>query len=106
MKEESHGAELNRAEPESEPSTSLVLRWNFLNGGAKLHVPTVSKGVISSSAEEIPKTFVNIGDCSGLAPLDATGQNAGIHLRRDHGGQDGGSGGARTRNLCRDRAAL
>jgi len=50
----------------------------------------------TSGGPEVVKTLVNIGDCHGLASLGTTGQNAG----------NGGSGGARTRNLCRDRAAL
>src|SRR5580692_1720712 len=56
----------------------------------------VSSAVTMSSGPEVVKTLVNIGDCHGLAQLDASSQNAG----------NGGSGGARTRNLCRDRAAL
>ena len=56
----------------------------------------VSLAVTTSFGPEVVKTLVNIGDCHGLAQLDASGQNAG----------NGGSGGARTRNLCRDRAAL
>ena len=56
----------------------------------------VSLAVTTSSGPEVVKTLVNIGDCHGLAQVGATGQNAG----------NGGSGGARTRNLCRDRAAL
>jgi len=45
---------------------------------------------------EVAQTPVNIGVCRVLASCGTTGQNA----------ETGGSGGARTRNLCRDRAAL
>jgi len=50
----------------------------------------------TSGGPEVDKTPVNKGDCRVLTLPVATGQNAG----------NGGSGGARTRNLCRDRAAL
>jgi len=56
----------------------------------------VALPVTTSAGPEVVKTLVNIGDCHGLASLGTTGQIAG----------NGGSGGARTRNLCRDRAAL
>ena len=56
----------------------------------------VTLPVTTNGAAEVAETFVNIGVCHGLASSGTTGQNAG----------NGGSGGARTRNLCRDRAAL
>jgi len=56
----------------------------------------VSLPVTTSAGPEVAKTLVNIGDCHVLALPGTTGHNAG----------NGGSGGARTRNLCRDRAAL
>jgi hypothetical protein len=56
----------------------------------------VTLPVTTSTGPEVVKTLVNIDVCHGLASLDATGPNA----------RNGGSGGARTRNLCRDRAAL
>ena len=56
----------------------------------------VSSPVATGRGTERAKSLVNIDDYHGLALLDTTGQNAG----------NGGSGGARTRNLCRDRAAL
>jgi len=56
----------------------------------------VSQPVTTSTGPEVVKPIVNIGDCHGLTLPVTTGQN----------GENGGSGGARTRNLCRDRAAL
>ena len=62
--------------------------------GASGH--TVALGGTTSSGPEVAQTLVSQGLCHGLALPVTTGQNAG----------NGGSGGARTRNLCRDRAAL
>jgi hypothetical protein len=56
----------------------------------------VSLPVTTSCGPEVAKTLVNQGVCHGLAQSVTTGHDAG----------NGGSGGARTRNLCRDRAAL
>ena len=56
----------------------------------------VALPVTTSSGPEVAQTLVNQGVCHGLALPVTTGQKAG----------NGGSGGARTRNLCRDRAAL
>jgi hypothetical protein len=56
----------------------------------------VALPVTTSAGPEVAQTVVNQGLCHGLALPVTTGQNAG----------NGGSGGARTRNLCRDRAAL
>jgi integrase len=70
---------------------SLIASQNLGAGGQNVSLP-----VTTSAGAEVVKTIVNIGDCHGLASSVTTGQNAG----------NGGSGGARTRNLCRDRAAL
>ena len=56
----------------------------------------VSQPVTTSCGLDSDKTFANIGDCHVLTLPVATGHEMG----------NGGSGGARTRNLCRDRAAL
>ena len=52
--------------------------------------------VTTSGGNETHKSVANIGGSHILTLTVTTGQNAG----------NGGSGGARTRNLCRDRAAL
>ncbi len=56
----------------------------------------VSLPVTTSGGPEVAKSLANSGESHILALPVALGQNVG----------DGGSGGARTRNLCRDRAAL
>jgi hypothetical protein len=56
----------------------------------------VSLPVTTSCGPEVAQTLVNQGVCHSLALPVTMGQKAG----------NGGSGGARTRNLCRDRAAL
>jgi integrase len=56
----------------------------------------VSLPVTTSSGPEVSKTLVNIGESHVVALPVTTGHSVG----------NGGSGGARTRNLCRDRAAL
>ncbi len=50
----------------------------------------------TGAGPEVAQTPVNTGDCHVLALPVTMGQNL----------ENGGSGGARTRNLCRDRAAL
>ena len=56
----------------------------------------VALPVTTSSGPEVVKTLVNIGESHIVALPVTMGQIVG----------NGGSGGARTRNLCRDRAAL
>ncbi len=56
----------------------------------------VALAVTTGGGEDVGETIANIGDCRVLTPGVTTG----------HSGENGGSGGARTRNLCRDRAAL
>jgi integrase len=56
----------------------------------------VSRPVATNGGEKEEKTVVAIGQSHVLTLPVATGQNV----------ENGGSGGARTRNLCRDRAAL
>ena len=56
----------------------------------------VSPAVTASGGVEMIKTIVNTGGSHVLAPYVTNGQYE----------TNGGSGGARTRNLCRDRAAL
>jgi hypothetical protein len=56
----------------------------------------VSPHVETGDGEKAKETLANIGASHDLAQCDAMGRLAG----------NGGSGGARTRNLCRDRAAL
>jgi len=56
----------------------------------------VSQPVTMGCGLDSVKTPVKIGDCHVLTLPVTTGHNAG----------NGGSGGARNRNLCRDRAAL
>ena len=55
-----------------------------------------SSGVTMGGGAKVEKTIVNIGESHAVALNGTTGQND----------ETGGSGGARTRNLCRDRAAL
>ena len=56
----------------------------------------VALGGTTSTGPEVAQTLVSQALCHGLALPVTTGQKAG----------NGGSDGARTRNLCRDRAAL
>ena len=56
----------------------------------------VSQPGTTGDGVEVAKTLVNTGESHVLTLPVTMGQNAG----------NGGSGGARTRNLCRDRAAL
>ncbi len=56
----------------------------------------VSLAVARSGGVESKKNIEKIGENLVLTQVDAVGQNY----------ENGGSGGARTRNLCRDRAAL
>ena len=56
----------------------------------------VSLPVTTNKRKEIEKPIANIGECHILSLPVAMSQNV----------ENGGSGGARTRNLCRDRAAL
>ncbi len=58
--------------------------------------PSVSSAVTMSGGVGIVETPENIDDSHVFARFGTVGQQAG----------NGGSGGARTRNLCRDRAAL
>jgi len=55
-----------------------------------------SLAVTTSGGVKVVKTIANIGESHVLTPLVTSGHNI----------ENGGSGGARTRNLCRDRAAL
>ena len=68
--------------------------------GASQKVVTVSQNGSASgtmgSGSKTEKAVVSIGQSQVVALPDAKSQNV----------MDGGSGGARTRNLCRDRAAL
>jgi len=57
---------------------------------------TVTRPVAVNGCKEPEKTIGNIGESRFLTLPDAMG----------HDNENGGSGGARTRNLCRDRAAL
>jgi integrase len=56
----------------------------------------VSLAVTTGGGSEVAKSLVNIGESHVVALPVTMGQERG----------NGGSGGARTRNLCRDRAAL
>jgi integrase len=77
--------------PSFTEQASLIASQILVAAGQNVSLP-----VTTSVGPEIAKTIVNIGDCHGLAQGVTTGHDAG----------NGGSGGARTRNLCRDRAAL
>ena len=55
-----------------------------------------SSGGTTGSGMEMEKAVVNIGESHVVA----------LHVTSGHNMENGGSGGARTRNLCRDRAAL
>lgn len=55
--------------------------------------------VTDGGATELKEVPANIGESHDLAVSDTNGHNGA-------NGQNGGSDGARTRNLCRDRAAL
>ena len=55
-----------------------------------------SSAVTTGGGVEADKVVVKIGESHILTPCVTTG----------HDNENGGSGGARTRNLCRDRAAL
>jgi len=56
----------------------------------------VARRVAGNNGDDVEETPVNIDESRDLAPSGASGRE----------GQNGGSDGARTRNLCRDRAAL
>ena len=56
----------------------------------------VTSSVTGSSDDKAHKTIATTGESHVLALSGAMG----------HDNENGGSGGARTRNLCRDRAAL
>jgi hypothetical protein len=58
--------------------------------------PGVARRVAGKSVYSVEQTPVNIDESHDLARQDATGREL----------ENGGSDGARTRNLCRDRAAL
>jgi hypothetical protein len=68
--------------------------------GASQNVVAVSQngssGVTTGGGVESKKVLVNIGESHVLTPC----------VTSSHETRNGGSGGARTRNLCRDRAAL
>jgi hypothetical protein len=55
-----------------------------------------SLGVTEGGGVEMQKVLVNIGESHVLT----------LCVTSSHDNENGGSGGARTRNLCRDRAAL
>ena len=55
-----------------------------------------SSGVTTGNGAGMEKVIANIGESHNVTPLVTSGHNV----------ENGGSGGARTRNLCRDRAAL
>jgi hypothetical protein len=55
-----------------------------------------SSAVITGGGEQMQKVLVNIGKNHVLT----------LCITHSHDNENGGSGGARTRNLCRDRAAL
>jgi len=55
-----------------------------------------SSAVTEDGGEQIQKVLVNIGESHVLT----------LCVTSSHDNENGGSGGARTRNLCRDRAAL
>ena len=68
-------------------------------GASQKLVAVGQKGPLSrttSNGSEMEKTVVSIGESHVVALRVTDGQNVAA----------GGSGGARTRNLCRDRAAL
>jgi hypothetical protein len=59
----------------------------------------MSWAVTMSAGPEVEKTLVNTGE-SHVLTLPVTMRHAmGIRRRQGYGGQDGGSGGARTRNM-------
>ncbi len=70
---------------------SQIASQKLVAGGQIVSLPVTTGGGFG-----IVKPLENKGDCHDLARVDAECQKAG----------NGGSGGARTRNLCRDRAAL
>jgi integrase len=76
----------NYAERASQIASQILVA-----GGQK-----VSSAVLMHGGNKSVKTIVSIGDCHDLTPAVALG----------HEMENGGSGGARPRNLCRDRAAL
>jgi integrase len=77
--------------PNYAEQASQIASQELVAAGQNVALP-----VTTSCGPEVAKALVNQGVCHGLAMPGTGGQNAG----------DGGSGGARTRNLCRDRAAL
>jgi len=76
----------NYTEPASQRASQILVA-NGQNG---------SSAVTMNSGEEIGKNIVAIDESRVVTPLVTNGHNV----------ESGGSGGARTRNLCRDRAAL
>ena len=70
---------------------SQIASQNLVAPGQNVSLP-----VTASGGREVAKTLVNIGESHVVTFPVTMGQIVG----------NGGSGGARTRNLCRDRAAL
>jgi integrase len=56
----------------------------------------VASGVTTGAGAKVEETIVNIGESYTVT----------LNVTSGHNMENGGSGGARTRNLCRDRAAL
>ena len=116
MSEDSQGGEVKRAEPEiyTDEKTAGHLAGhgraacvygtsltNISRNGSKRGIACRNK--LRAGSGENPCKHWRL---SRFGIACHNGAKAGIRLRQGYGGQDGGSGGARTRNLCRDRAAL
>ena len=77
--------------PSYEKQASQIASQKLVAAGQNVSLP-----VTMSTGPEVAKTLVNIGESHIVALPVTMGHIVG----------NGGSGGARTRNLCRDRAAL